>query len=115
MQGTFIIKEKQCAILLALKDTSQQWFASKLARQSKSTYVFTSKFLVEMERLGFVKLEQKGKLRVASLTEKGVPIAISIEEISRRLEAARQSQETARQQSAAKPQEQKQERDLGVV
>ncbi|MBM3229085.1 hypothetical protein FJZ26_01520 [Candidatus Parvarchaeota archaeon] len=85
----FLIKEKQCAVLLALKDTSKTWYASNLARQAKTTYVFTSKLLLAFKKTGFVKLEQKGKLNTASLTEKGAQLAGLMEDICRRLEQAK--------------------------
>lgn len=70
-----ILKQKQVGILLALRDTSQNWYISSLAKATNTTYVHTCNFLAVCERLGITLSEKHGKLKLIKLTEKGLHLA----------------------------------------
>ncbi|HIH49865.1 MAG: hypothetical protein ABSE71_00605 [Candidatus Micrarchaeaceae archaeon] len=70
-----ILKQKQVGILLALRDTSQSWYISSLAKATNTTYVHTCNFLAVCERLGITSSEKHGKLKLIKLTEKGLRLA----------------------------------------
>jgi predicted transcriptional regulator len=70
-----ILKGKQSGILLALRDTSQAWYVSSLAKAAGTTYVHACNFINVCEDLGIVNCEKHGKLKVVKLTEKGAKMA----------------------------------------
>ena|SRR5271154_5405475 len=77
-----ILKQKQTKILLVLKDSTQDWYISTLAKATGTTYVHTCNFLSECERLGIVQSEKHGKLKIVVLTEKGTRLADLISAIN---------------------------------
>jgi predicted transcriptional regulator len=70
-----ILKGKQSGILLALRDASQAWYVSSLAKAAGTTYVHACNFINVCEDLGIVNCEKHGKLKVVKLTEKGAKMA----------------------------------------
>jgi predicted transcriptional regulator len=70
-----VLKQKQTSILLALRDTSQNWYISSIAKATNTTYVHTCNFLAICERLGITSSEKHGKLKLIKLTEKGIRLA----------------------------------------
>lgn len=74
MNNNIILKQKQIKILIALKDTSQNWYMSTLAKASSTTYVHTCNFLATCETLGITSSEKHGKLKLIKLTERGSKI-----------------------------------------
>lgn len=87
MKNLFL-KKKPCGILLLLKDSSQQWYPSKLARESGASYVHTVNLLSKLKAFGVVTAEKKGKQNIFRLTEKGAYLALSLEDFSKKCEAA---------------------------
>ena len=81
VDSAIILKNKQSKILMALKDTSQNWYISTLAKAAGSTYVHACNFLKECETLGVVQSERHGKIKVVKLTEKGAKIVESLANI----------------------------------
>lgn len=81
MNSSILLKNKQSNIILALKDTSQTWYVSSLAKVAGTTYVHACNFLNECESLGVVSSEKHGKIKVVKLTEKGTKIAESLTNI----------------------------------
>ena len=77
-----ILKQKQVGILLALRDTSQSWYISSLAKATNTTYVHACNFLAICERLGITSSEKHGKLKLIKLTEKGIRLADMITNIN---------------------------------
>ncbi len=73
--GSLLIREKQAKILLTLRDASQTWYISNLAKEANSTYVHTCNFLIGCEKEGIVVSEKHGKIKMVKLTEKGMQIA----------------------------------------
>lgn len=80
-----LIKEKQVAAFVLLKDTNSSWHLSKIARYSGSTYVYITKLMSILEKKGFVTLETKGKKRLVKLTEKGLKLANLLDEAKNQL------------------------------
>lgn len=75
MKGLLLFKDKHLKILLALRDTSQSWHITSLAKASNTTYVHTCNFLVACEQLGITSSEKHGKIKLIKLTEKGIKLA----------------------------------------
>jgi predicted transcriptional regulator len=82
MPGNIILKQKQARIIAALRDTSQNWYISALAKASGTTYVHACNFLTICEQLGITTSEKHGKIKVVKLTEKGLRLADSINNIN---------------------------------
>lgn len=95
------LKSKSCAILLLLKDSQQVWYPSKLAREAGASYVHATNLLSELLRQGVVLQERKGKQKHYRLTDKGAAIASTLEEFSKRCDAASQEAQKARAEAAA--------------
>ena len=89
MKGLFL-KLKPCAILLLLKDTQQEWYPSKLARSSNTSYVHTVNLLSKLSKMGAVTSEKKGKQNVFRLTEKGAYIALVLDDFAKKCDALEQ-------------------------
>lgn len=70
-----VLKQKQTKILVALKDTSQNWYISTLAKATGTTYVHTCNFLAACEALGITVSDKHGKLKLIKLTDKGQRLA----------------------------------------
>ncbi len=83
---SFFMREKPCALLLALKNTETIWHLSKLAKSTSTTYVFVTHAISELEKQGLVKTEIKGKKRIVKLSERGTIIAAQLEELKNKLE-----------------------------
>lgn len=75
MHEQTILMDKHASIILALKDTTQQWYISSLAKASGTTYVHASTFLLKCEKLGIVISEKHGKSKIIKLTDSGAKIA----------------------------------------
>jgi predicted transcriptional regulator len=105
MKNLFL-KKKTCSILLLLKDSEQQWYPSKLARASGSSYVHTVNLLSSLRAFGVVLSEKKGKQNMIKLTEKGSYLAQSLDDFSKKCdsyehEAKKPQEPSAVQQPAA--------------
>lgn len=85
MLRTFL-REKPAKVLMTLKDSNTQWHLSKIARASGTTYVYVTGLASELARRGLITIENKGKLRVAKLTQKGAEVAGILEELRKKLE-----------------------------
>lgn len=75
MEGGILFKDKHLKILLALRDTTQSWYITTLAKASNTTYVHTCNFLGACESLGITGSEKHGKIKLIKLTERGVKLA----------------------------------------
>ena len=76
--GNILLRNKQAGILIALKDTSQSWYISSLAKAADTTYVHACNFLSECEKLGLTSSEKHGKMKTIKLTDKGRKVAEQI-------------------------------------
>jgi len=104
------LKSKPSAVLLLLKDGSQGWYPSKLARESKSSYVHVVNLLSKLRELGIVATEKKGKQNIYHLTEKGAMLASPLDDFSKKcdayaqeLKAAQAARQEAQAQMASAP------------
>lgn len=89
--GQILIKDKQAKILICLKDSTQNWYISSLAKVANTTYVHTCNFLINCEKLGITKSEKHGKIKTIKLTEKGMQIADSLSNIYNVINSAEQN------------------------
>ncbi|MGB9703796.1 MAG: DUF6293 family protein [Candidatus Micrarchaeales archaeon] len=70
-----LLLKKAAMILVSLRDSSKKWFLSNLAKANNATFVYTSKIIDKLSRMGLVKSEKKGKVKEVTLTEDGQKIA----------------------------------------
>lgn len=75
MNNNIILRQKHTRILLALRDNSQNWYISTLAKATSTTYVHTCNFLAVCETLGITTSEKHGKIKIIKLTERGQKLA----------------------------------------
>lgn len=80
----FVLKKKPTALILALKDASQAWYPSKLAKASGASYVYVVNSLEGLQAAGWVRFEPRGRLKLVSLTERGMQAAAALDELVRR-------------------------------
>ena len=74
-------REKPSLMLLDLKNSKEEVYASNLAKRVDCTYSHVVKILQEMERSGLVNFEKHGRLKLLTLTKKGTETAEHIENI----------------------------------
>ena len=82
------LKPKPCAILILLKDSEQAWYPSKLARTAGSSYVHVVNLLAALRKFGMVASERKGKQNMFRLTERGAYLALTLDDLVKKCEAA---------------------------
>jgi len=80
------VRPGPAALLLALRDTSRAWYLSSLARAAGLTYVHTTKTVSKFAAAGIVTLEEKGRVKMVKLTEKGLAVANAMSELLNKLE-----------------------------
>ncbi|MDE1870704.1 MAG: hypothetical protein KGI06_00505 [Candidatus Micrarchaeota archaeon] len=97
MNSNIILKQKQIKILVALKDNSQNWYISTLAKASSTTYVHACNFLATCEALGITSSEKHGKLKLIRLTERGAKIVELIIGINSLVNSQQEQQKPAEQ------------------
>jgi len=90
-----LIRPKPVCILLKLKDTSKDWYASNLALACGSTYVHTTKLLKGYRKSNLVTMEVKGRVKKVRLTEKGMQLAGSLNDLMLKLEEKEEEKKTA--------------------
>lgn len=90
-----LFKNKQIHILLALRDGTQSWYISSLAKATGTTYVHACNLINECERLGITESEKHGKIKKIRLTEKGARIAEMVASISSLMNTPEQKKEKA--------------------
>ena len=81
-----LIRPKPVCILLKLKDTSKEWYASNLALACGSTYVHTTKLLKEFKRSNLLTTEVKGRTKKVKLTDKGLQLSGVLNDLVTKLE-----------------------------
>jgi predicted transcriptional regulator len=110
VDNNILFKGKQTGILLALKDSSQAWYVSSLAKAAGTTYVHACNFINVCEEMGIVNCEKHGKLKVVKLTDKGAKITEMLYGITTMISAQNAAQPQAppapAQQTAPKEKEQ---------
>ncbi|MBU0591785.1 Rrf2 family transcriptional regulator [Candidatus Micrarchaeota archaeon] len=79
-------RPKPCDIITTLRDNESSWYLSKIAKTTKTTYVYVTKLIAKLEQRGVVTTVLEGKKRTVRLTEKGMTIANSIQELKNNFE-----------------------------
>ncbi|MCC7552177.1 hypothetical protein KO317_00740 [Candidatus Micrarchaeota archaeon] len=71
---------KTVKMLIALKEEDTEWYISKLAKESGSTYVYTKQILNILTKEKVVKVIEEGRMKKIIPTKKGLEIANLLEE-----------------------------------
>ncbi|MGV8140859.1 MAG: DUF2250 domain-containing protein [Candidatus Woesearchaeota archaeon] len=79
------IREKPAMMLVNLLNSTNEVYASTLAKTVDCTYSHVVKILQEMEDAGLVAFEKTGRLKYLKLTKKGEEIAKHIDAINNAL------------------------------
>jgi len=74
-------REKPALLLINLKNAKSHIYASTVAKTIDCTYSHVVKILQAMEKAKLVTFEKKGRLKLLTLTKKGVEVAESFERI----------------------------------
>jgi predicted transcriptional regulator len=74
-------REKPAMMLVELRNSKSEIYASSLAKIVDCTYSHVVKILQEMQRAGLVNFEKQGRLKLLTLTKKGQDIAENIDKI----------------------------------
>ncbi len=74
-------REKPAMMLVTLKNSKTEIYASSLAKVIDCTYSHVVKILQEMEKADLVRFEKNGRLKLLTLTKKGEQIADNIDKI----------------------------------
>jgi len=89
-----LIRPKPVCMLLKLKDTSKEWYASNLALACGSTYVHTTKLLKEFRRSNLLTTEVKGRMKKVKLTDKGLQLSGVLNDLVTKLEEKEEEKKT---------------------
>ncbi len=76
-------RRKPALILVALKKIARARYGSILAKEVDCTYSHAVKILQNLEELGLVVFEKKGRIKLIKLTKRGEEVADSIENIKK--------------------------------
>jgi len=74
-------REKPAMMLVNLKNSKSEVYASSLAKQIDCTYSHVVKILQQMEDSDLIKFDKQGRLKLLTLTKKGSDIAENIDKI----------------------------------
>ena len=74
-------REKPAMMLVMLKNSKNEIYASSLAKIIDCTYSHVVKILQQMEKSGLVNFEKEGRLKLLTLTKKGEQVADSIDKV----------------------------------
>jgi len=78
--GTFF-REKPAMMLINLKNSKNEVYASSLAKQVDCTYSHVVKILQNMKNSGLINIEKSGRLNILTLTKTGSEIAEKMDHI----------------------------------
>ncbi len=79
-----IFRTKPAKMLIELRNSKSEIYASSLAKAIDCTYSHVVKILQEMNKAGLVNFEKHGRLKLLTLTNKGAEVAdhlIAVENI----------------------------------
>lgn len=76
-----LFREKPAMMLVELRNSKGQMYASSLAKKVDCTYSHVVKILQEMQRAGLVNFEKQGRLKLLTLTKKGSDAAEHIDAV----------------------------------
>jgi len=72
---------KPAMMLVELKNAKNEIYASSLAKNIDCTYSHVVKILQEMQKAGLIIFDKQGRLKLLTLTKKGMEVADHIERI----------------------------------
>lgn len=75
-------REKPALMLVTLYNSTNEVYASNLAKGVDCTYSHVVKILQEMSKAGLVQFQKQGRLKILKLTKKGEDVAKKISEIN---------------------------------
>ncbi len=78
-------REKPALMLVGLKNAKNNIYASTLAKEVDCTYSHVVKILKQMERAGLINFDKQGRLKLLTLTKKGLEVAEHMELILQKL------------------------------
>ena len=78
-------REKPIKILLNLKNSKTEVYASSVAKKIDCTYSHVVKILQEMEKANLVNFKKMGRLKLLTLTSKGTAVADLVEQVINKL------------------------------
>jgi DNA-binding transcriptional ArsR family regulator len=78
------LHDKPTGIIMSLKGEEGK-YASVLSKETDCTYTHTLKILTQMQALGMVDFEKKGRIKFVKLTAVGVEIAEDIDSLVNQL------------------------------
>jgi len=76
-------RRKPALMLVALKRIARARYGSILAKEVDCTYSHAVKILQNLEKLGLVVFEKKGRIKLIKLTKRGQEVSDNIENIKR--------------------------------
>lgn len=74
-------RQKPAMMLVGLKNAKSEIYASSLAKQIDCTYSHVVKILQAMEKSDLINFDKQGRLKLLTLTKKGLDIAENIDKI----------------------------------
>jgi len=74
-------REKPAMMLIVLRNSKSEIYASSLAKQIDCTYSHVVKILQELESEGLINFDKQGRLKLLSLTKKGNEVAEYIDKV----------------------------------
>ena len=74
-------REKPAMMLVELRNSKSEVYASSLAKQIDCTYSHVVKILQQMEREGLINFDKQGRLKLLTLTKKGHDVAGRIDDV----------------------------------
>jgi len=77
-----IFREKPAMMLVNLKNSKSEIYASSLAKTVDCTYSHVVKILQEMQKAGLISFEKQGRLKLLTLTQKGREVAEAIDKVN---------------------------------
>ena len=76
-------RRKPALMLVALRRIARARYGSILAKEVDCTYSHAVKILQNLERLGLVVFEKKGRIKLIKLTKKGLEVSENIDNIKK--------------------------------
>ena len=72
---------KPAMMLIEMKNAKEEMYASSLAKLVDCTYSHVVKILQQMEQAGLINFDKQGRLKLLTLTKKGVEVAEHLDTI----------------------------------
>ena len=76
-----IIKEKSFLVLFALRKSTKPKYGKILAREAVCTLSYITKVLVTFEKIGLVTSSIEGRIKLVTLTPKGIKLTDQLQKI----------------------------------